>query len=101
MKQKSSQVNVKIDPRCGYYDTLFKPGTLLNSARSVKRLLGLPCGCDLWFEGFSLSCIFFSGPPLEFDADELPDVVDSVSAFAVVTLEIMPPLLFVPGHESS
>ena len=45
--------------------------------------------------------MFFSGPRLEFDADELPDVVESVSAFAVVTLLIMSPLLFAPGHESN
>ena len=69
-------------------NTLLKPGTLLNNARSPNRLTGLKvllCAGDLWLEAFSLSWRrFFSRPALEFDADELPDVVDSVSPPATV-----------------
>ena len=59
----------------------------------------LLCVTGLAQEAFSLSWRHGSGPTLEFDADELPDVVDSVSALAVtIALGVkVPPVLLLRG----
>lgn len=95
-------------------NTFPKPGTLLNKARSPKRLVGLDAGLLAWVgccwtsgllrmlaaallsaitDEAGKCCITGAMPALlQFDADELPDVVDSVSAlFVPAALAITPP----------
>ena len=82
------------------YITLLKPGTLLNIARSPNsRLLGLKVAvfccccsllaCSLRINGaFSVPAdvgVWGAAPLLEFEAEELPDVVDSASTLVATT----------------
>lgn len=81
-----------------YCITLLKPGTLLNTVRSpMNRLFGLKVAlfcsiclaCDLRVHGAfraKLDVGVCGVPPLlQLEAEELPDVVDSVSTLAATT----------------
>lgn len=82
------------------WHTLLKPGTLLKIARSPKRrLFGLNvavfcswCWCLACNLRVMTAPTGVGAPPLlEWEADELPDVVDSVSTLLVATIGLAMP----------